>query len=56
MKLLPRVHRSQTSQAEYIRAPSQGIPTNDLNQVFDTPSKIDYTNSPALTILFKRVY
>ena len=45
---------SQTSQAEYIHAPAQGLPsTNDFSRVLDTPSKVNYTNQPALTILFK---
>ena len=45
---------SQTSQAEYIRAPAQGLPTdNDTNRIIDTPNKYNYTNQPALTILFK---
>ena len=51
---IPSEDPSQTSQAEYIYAPSQGLPsTNDLNRVFDTPSKVNYTNLTALTILFK---
>ena len=51
---IPSQGPSQTSQAEYIRAPSQGLPsTNDPNQVFDTMSKINFANQPALTILFK---
>ena len=45
---------SQTSQAEYIRAPAQGLPsTNEFSRVLDTPEKISCTNQPALTILFK---
>ena len=51
---IPSQDPSQTNQAEYIRAPSQGLPsTNDPNPVFDTVSKVNYTNHPALTILFK---
>ena len=51
---IPSQGPSQTNQAEYIRAPSQGLPsTNDPNQVLDTVSKVNYTNHPALTILFK---
>ena len=51
---IPSQGPSQTNQAEYIRAPSQGLPsTNDPNQVFDTVSRTNYTNHPALTILFK---
>ena len=45
---------SQTSQAEYICAPAQGLPsTNEFSRVLDTPEKINCTNQPALTILFK---
>ena len=51
---IPSQGPSQTSQAEYIHAPSQGLPsTNDYNRVLDTPGKVNYTNQPALTILFK---
>ena len=51
---IPSQGPSQTSQAEYIRATAQGLPyTNDFSRVLDTPSKVNYTNQPALTILFK---
>ena len=51
---IPSQGPSQTSQAEYIHAPSQGLPsTNDYNRVLDTPGKVNYFNQPALTILFK---
>ena len=51
---IPSQGPSQTSQAEYIRAPAQGLPsTNEFSRVSDTPEKINCTNQPALTILFK---
>ena len=51
---IPSQGPSQTSQAEYISAPAQGLPsTNDFSRVLDTPEKVNYTNQPALTILFK---
>ena len=51
---IPSQGPSQTNQAEYICAPAQGLPsTNDFSRVFDTPDKANYTNQPALTILFK---
>ena len=52
---IPMQVPSQIRQAEYIRAPSQGLPTAQCitNSTFDTSSKNDYTNQPALTILFK---
>ena len=51
---IPSQGPSQTRQAEYIHAPAQGLPsTNDFSRVLDTPSKVNYTNQPALTILFK---
>ena len=51
---IPSQGPSQTSQAEYIRAPAQGLPsTNEFSRVIDTPEKINCTNQPALTILFK---
>ena len=51
---IPSQGPSQTSQAEYIRAPAQGLPsTNEFSRVLDTPEKINCTNQPALTILFK---
>ena len=51
---IPSQGPSQTSQAEYIRAPAQGLPsTNEFSRVLDTPEKINCTNQPTLTILFK---
>ena len=51
---IPSQGPSQTSQAEYIHAPAQGLPsTNEFSRVIDTPEKINCTNQPALTILFK---
>ena len=51
---IPSQGPSQTSQRSYIHAPAQGLPlTNEYNQVLDTPSKVNYTNQPALAILFK---
>ena len=51
---IPSQGPSQTSQAEYIRAPAQGLPsTNGFSRVSDTPEKINCTYQPALTILFK---
>ena len=51
---IPSQGPSQTSQAEYIQAPSQGLPsTNDYNQVLDTPWEVNYVNQPALTILYR---
>ena len=51
---IPSQGPSQTSQAEYIRAPAQGLPsTNKFSRVLDTPEKINCTNQPALTLLFK---
>ena len=51
---IPSQGPSQTSQASYIRAPAQGLPsTNEFSRVSDTPEKINCTNQPALTILFK---
>ena len=51
---IPSQGPSQTSQTEYIRAPAQGLPsTNEFGRVLDTPEKINCTNQPALTILFK---
>ena len=45
---------SHTSQATYIRAPSQGLPTtNTTNQIFESSNKFNAGNTPALTILFK---
>ena len=53
---IPSQGPSQTSQAEYIRAPAQGLPsTNEFSRVIATPEKINCTNQPALTILFKKV-
>ena len=51
---IPSQGPSHTSQAEYIRAPSQGLPNNiDTNRIPDSPTKNNYINQPALTILFK---
>ena len=51
---IPSQGPSQTSQAEYICAPAQGLPsTNEFSRVLDTPEKINCTNQLALTILFK---
>ena len=51
---IPSQGPSQTSQTSYIHAPAQGLPpTNEYNQVLDTHSKVNYTNQPALAILFK---
>ena len=45
---------SHTSQATYIRAPSQGLPTTTTtNQILESPIKFNSGNTPALTILFK---
>ena len=51
---IPSQGPSQISQAEYIHAPAQGLPsTNDFGRVLDTPEKVNHTNQPPLTILFK---
>ena len=51
---IPSQGPSQTSQTEYIHAPAQGLSsTNDFSRVLDTPGKVNHTNQPALTILFK---
>ena len=54
---IPSQGPSQTSQASYIRAPAQGLPsTNEFVGVTETPGQVSYTNQPlvpALTILFK---
>ena len=51
---IPTQGSSHTSQATYIRAPSQGLPTTTTtNQVFESPNKFNMGNIPALTILFK---
>ena len=54
---IPSQGPSQTSQASYIRAPAQGLPTtNEFGGVTETPGQVSYTNQPmlpALTILFK---
>ena len=45
---------SYTSQAAYIRAPSQGLPTaTTTNQFPESPARYNHANTPALTILFK---
>ena len=53
---IPSQGPSQTSQASYIRAPAQELPTtNEYSGVPATPNNINYINpnQPALTILFK---
>ena len=51
---IPTQGSSHTSQATYIRAPSQGLPTSTTtNQIFESPNKFNTGNTPALTILFK---
>ena len=51
---IPTQGSSHTSQATYIRAPSQGLPTaTTTNQIVDSPNKFNPGNTPALTILFK---
>ena len=51
---IPSQGPSQTSQVEYIRAPSQDYLIILILTVFsDSPSKYNYANQPALTILFK---
>ena len=51
---IPTQGSSHTSQATYIRAPSQGLPTTTTtNQIFESPNKFNMGNTPALTILFK---
>ena len=54
---IPSQGPSYTSQAEYIRAPSQGLPTTTTtattNQILESPSTFNHANLPALTILFK---
>ena len=51
---IPTQGSSHTSQATYIRAPSQGLPTTaTTNQTFESPNKFNSGNTPALTILFK---
>ena len=51
---IPTQGSSYTSQATYIRAPSQGLPTTTTtNQIFESPNKFNMGNTPALTILFK---
>ena len=51
---IPTQGSSHTSQATYIRAPSQGLPTTTTtNQIFESPNKFNTGNTPALTILFK---
>ena len=51
---IPTQGSSHTSQATYIRAPSQGLPTTTTtNQILESPNKFNSGNIPALTILFK---
>ena len=51
---IPTQGSSHTSQATYIRAPSQGLPTTTTtNQIIESPNKFNSGNTPALTILFK---
>ena len=51
---IPTQGSSHTSQATYIRAPSQGLPTTTTtNQILESPDKLNSGNTPALTILFK---
>ena len=54
---IPSQGPSQTSQASYIRAPAQGLPTtNEIGGVTETSGQVNYANQPlvpALTILFK---
>ena len=51
---IPTQGSSHTSQATYIRAPSQGLPTTTTtNQIVESPNKFNSGNTPALTILFK---
>ena len=51
---IPTQGSSHTSQATYIRAPSQGLPaTTTTNQIIESPNKFNSSNTPALTILFK---
>ena len=51
---IPTQGSSHSSQATYIRAPSQGLPTTTTtNQIFESPNKSSSDNTPALTILFK---
>ena len=51
---IPTQGSSHTSQATYIRAPSQGLPTTTTtNRILESPNKFNPHNTPALTILFK---
>ena len=51
---IPTQGSSHTSQATYIRAPSQGLPTTTTtNQIVESPNKFNSGNTPALIILFK---
>ena len=51
---IPTQGSSHTSQATYIRAPSQGLPTTTTtNQIVESSNKFNSGNTPALTILFK---
>ena len=51
---IPTQGSSHTSQATYIRAPSQGLSTTTTtNQIVESPNKFNTGTTPALTILFK---
>ena len=51
---IPTQSSSHTSQATYIRAPTQGLPTTTTtNQIVESPNKFNSGNTPAFTILFK---
>ena len=51
---IPTQGSSHTSQATYIRSPSQGLPTTTTtNQMVESPKIFNSGNTPALTILFK---
>ena len=53
---IPSQGSSYPSQAEYIRAPSQGLPTTTnatTDPTFESPSKLNQIHLPTLTILFK---
>ena len=51
---IPTQGSSHTSQATYIRAPSQGLPTTTTtNQILESYNKFNTGNTPALSILFK---
>ena len=51
---IPTQGSSHTSQATYIRASAQGLPTTTTtNQIFESPNRSSSGSTPALTILFK---